>query len=270
MNQPLAHRIDTPADHVPARTETTSMLQAIERLATNTDLDLDRFERLIAMQERLQTRDAERQYYAALADMQEELPVIEQNGRIAIAHKDDRDKAAKDQRIIQSTAYAKYEDIVEACKPVLKAHGFSLSHRADREGDKVIVTGVLAHSAGHKETTILPLSLDTTGSKNNVQAVGSSIQYGRRYTTLMLLNIVSRAKADADDDGNAAGRLTGPTLISGEHMSSLIDLLESTGSNRTLFLKAARVEKFEDIRADRYEQLCAAVRQRASERKPQQ
>jgi hypothetical protein len=48
----------------------------------------------------------------------------------------------------------------------------------------------------------MTLPLDTSGSKNNVQAVGSSTSYGKRYTATLLLNI--RTKGE-DDDGHAGG-----------------------------------------------------------------
>jgi hypothetical protein len=41
---------------------------------------------------------------------------------------------------------------------------------------------VLSHELGHSEETTMTLPLDTSGSKNNVQAVGSSTSYGKRYT----------------------------------------------------------------------------------------
>jgi hypothetical protein len=44
---------------------------------------------------------------------------------------------------------------------------------------------------------------DSTGSKNAVQAVGSSTSYGKRYTACALLNITSRGE---DDDGETAAK----------------------------------------------------------------
>ncbi|WP_409524602.1 ERF family protein [Pseudomonas sp.] len=44
------------------------------------------------------------------------------------------------------------------------------------------------------------LPLDTSGSKNAVQAVGSSTSYGKRYVMSALLNLTTRGE---DDDGHA-------------------------------------------------------------------
>ncbi|WP_375622766.1 MULTISPECIES: ERF family protein [unclassified Bartonella] len=40
---------------------------------------------------------------------------------------------------------------------------------------------------------------DATGSKNNIQAVGSTLTYARRYLLGMLLNV---ARKEDDTDGN--------------------------------------------------------------------
>jgi hypothetical protein len=103
---------------------------------------------------------------------------------------------------VQST-YAKWEDINDAIRPVLHEHGFALSFRVKRVENAISVTGILSHEDGHSEETTLELPSDTSGSKNAVQAVGSSLSYGKRYTAMALLNITSRAPMDRDDDGLA-------------------------------------------------------------------
>ena len=59
--------------------------------------------------------------------------------------------------------------------------------------------------AGHKEEAELVLPADVSGGKNPVQAVGSSLSYGQRYVTKLLLNLASR-RLDEDDDARSAGQ----------------------------------------------------------------
>lgn len=167
-----------------------SLIDVIAQAARDPSVDIDKMERLIAMQERVQGREAQTAYYAALAEMQPNLPIIDERGGIK-----DRSGA------IQST-YALWEDVNEAIRPTLSEHGFSLSFRVSRAEGEIIVTGVLAHRYGHREETTLTLPTDTSGSKNAVQAVGSSTSYGKRYTAFALLNITTTGE---DDDGNKAG-----------------------------------------------------------------
>jgi len=189
------------------RSDSAALIQVIERAAMNPNVDIDKMERLLLMQERIMERNAKAAYSAALSRLQPDLPTIKRDGKIVITDKANR------QNIIQSTPYALWEDINEAIKPKLAEHGFSLSFRCGTAPDgKVTVTGVLAHCDGHQEETTMTLQHDSTGSKNAVQAVGSTISYGKRYTAGMLLNITSRAVPDADDDGNAAGGRKEPEL----------------------------------------------------------
>ena len=198
--------------------DTSAILAIIARAASDPAVDIDKMERLLQMQERVLARGAEAEFSTALAAMQPDLPIIDENG--SIKNRDGQ---------VQST-YPLWEDINDAIKPHLSAHGFALSFRvADREG-KTIVTGVLSHKSGHRETTDVTLPADTSGSKNAVQAIGSSISYGKRYAAGALLNFTSRGE---DDDGKAAGQ-----------SNPLVDsLLDKIGLSETLAeLKAVKVQ----------------------------
>lgn len=178
-----------------AMSESAAIIQVIERAAMNPNVDIDKMERLLQMQERIMDRNAKAAYAADLARMQPNLPVITERGKIVVL-----DKVTKD--VIHSTGYALWEDINEAIKPVLAEHGFALSFRTGLGPDgKITVTGILSHREGHQEETTMALPHDSTGSKNAVQAVGSSTSYGKRYTASALLNITSRGE---DDDAEQA------------------------------------------------------------------
>lgn len=155
-----------------------------ERLARDPAVDVDKLERLMAMNERMLERQAQAEFANALADMQNDLPVVQERGNANGRYR-----------------YALWEDINSAIKPLLKKHGFSLSFRTDFT-DGIAVTGVLTHRNGHSESTTIKLPADPSGNKNAVQAVASSVSYGKRYTAGALLNLTS---TDEDDDGAEAG-----------------------------------------------------------------
>jgi hypothetical protein len=196
-------------DHAPANVEqhpasdSTALIQMIERVALNPNVDIDKMERLLEMQERILNRNARSAFTSALAAMQPNLPVVDRKGNITI-HKKDAEKIPAN--VIQSTPYALWEDINDAIRPVLSEYGFALSFRVKKEADRIEVTAILSHREGHSEETMLSLPMDSTGSKNNVQAIGSSTSYGKRYTACAILNITSRGE---DDDGKLAGRRSG-------------------------------------------------------------
>ncbi|MFN4296757.1 MAG: ERF family protein [Brevundimonas sp.] len=225
---------------------TTAIISVIERAATNPNVDIDKMERLLEMQERIMARDAKAAYAAALAAMAPALPVISERGKIST------DKG----KTVQST-YALWEDVNDAIKPVLATHGFALSFRTGRQEGQITVTGVLSHREGHSEETTITLPHDSSGSKNAVQAVGSSTSYGKRYTAGLLLNLTSRGE---DDDGQSGGS---GAVITDTQANEIRDLIQSTGSKIGPFLEYIGASSVADIPAAKYQPAIAALRQKA-------
>lgn len=221
-----------------------ALIGLFERLATDPTIPLDRIDRLMTMQREMMADRARAAFTVDMARLQPMLPTVEQNGRLVITDKNDRNK------VIQSTPYAKWEDINEAIRGPLGECGFALTFRAERKGDQVIITGILSHREGHQESTDISLALDSTGSKNNVQAVGSSISYGKRYTAGMLLNITSRAKFEADDDGTAAGAGEG---LGDAEVARLREALEFVDGDEAKFCKVLGVSDLAAIRPDKFQ-----------------
>lgn len=164
--------------------DSAALMATITRAAADPNVDIEKMERLMEMYERVQKRQAAAAFAADLAEMQDELPIVAERGDAAGRYK-----------------YALWEDINAAIKPVLKKHGFALSFRTDFS-DGISVTGVLTHKEGHREETTIKLPADPSGNKNAVQAVASSVSYGKRYAAGALLNLTSHAE---DDDAYAAG-----------------------------------------------------------------
>lgn len=175
------------------------ILSVIERAVRDPAVDIDKMERLFALQERVLEREAKAAFTAAKVKMAPRLPAIDQRGRIVIRDKSDSKK------IIQETPFARFEDIHEAVMPILTEEGFDLAFRNGMAPDgKVRVTTVLSHVGGHSEETYFDLPHDSSGSKNAVQAIGSSTSYARRYGTISILNL---RVAGEDDDGREASNM---------------------------------------------------------------
>lgn len=168
--------------------QSSAMVSFIERAASDQSVDIDKFERLIALKREEEALIAERAYNASMAELQSEMPVIERKGRIVVKGE-------------LRSRFAKFEDIQEALKPLLKKHGFSFTAKTKFENGLLHITGIVGHKFGHKEETTMVLPFDNTGSKNGVQAIGSSTAYGKRYVISMLFNV---STGDEDDDGQSA------------------------------------------------------------------
>lgn len=224
-------------------TESENVLAVISRAAADPNVDIDKLERLLAMQERIVARQAQAAYNAALAKMQPELPMITERGGI-------RDRSGD----VQST-YALWEDIVGVITPILSRHGFALSFRTAGTDGGVVVTGVLSHAAGHSEQTSLPLPIDTSGSKNQVQAIGSSTSYGKRYTAAALLNLRT---GEVDDDGRAGG----DEYITENQVLDLETLITDVGANKVNFLKFCKVASLDQIKTSQFKRAVQALEEK--------
>ena len=228
--------------------ESSALISMIERAARDPNVDIDKMERLFGMHERMMARSAKAAYLAALSAMQPHLPVIEKKGKI------ERGKHKATGEAQKASPYAKYEDVIDAIKPHLDAHGFSLSFRISQpDPARILVTGVLGHKAGHSEETSMSLPLDDSGGKNNVQGWGSSVSYGKRYTAFALLNIAARGE---DDDGKAAG--AEPTITE-EQAMTIRENIEASGSDLKRFLQYFKIANIADMRATDFDRAMKAL-----------
>lgn len=200
------------------------MVSMIERIALDPNVPIEKLERMLAMQERIQAESAKAAFAAAFAAASSEFPMIPLNGR------GDKNKH-----------YALLKDIVNLTRPVLSRHGLALSFGVESTPDKVTVTAELMHVAGHSKTTSMELPRDTSGSKNAVQAVGSSQTYGQRYTAQAILGL--SLGDDTDDDGAGAadsGKIDADQYF---QLRNLIDEAEADEAKFCEYLKVANIEE---------------------------
>ncbi len=206
------------------------LLGAIISLAKDATFDVAKLQALIGLQTSVEDRQAERAFNQAFVRLQGKLPVVKRKGTLEYpVNKNDPDGAKR-----KISDFARWEDIHKAITPILYAEGFALSFKiAPRQGDGggLLVSAVLRHEGGHIVTgDPIPVPLDTSGGKNNVQAYGSALSYGKRYATYAVLNINTEGE---DDDGVRAGfqRLTDEQV---ENLSKLVE--ETSTDPRAFFL----------------------------------
>jgi len=217
--------------------ESSAMISMIERAAMNPDVDMDKMERLLEMQERIIKRNSEMAFNAALAEMQSEMPLITKDAEIKVSGQ-------------VRSKYASFENINETVKPILQKYGFAVSFRTETS-DSIKVTGILVHKDGHREQTDMVLPVDASGSKNAVQAIGSSVAYGKRYVLCALLNI------STGDDDDARGTVA---KLSDEQIANIESLIEEVGADRRRFIQyisGGMWTSLEDTPASKYKKAIA-------------
>lgn len=219
-----------------------NFLQVIAEATLNPACDVGKMQALLDMQRQIEDRDAVKEFNRNFIALQEALPTIRQDGKIVIP--------AKEGRAGQATPYATFNNIMKAIKPLLVKHGFALSFSTEPAAERLLVKGTL-EGHGHARSTAFPLPAETSGSKNNVQGWGSSMSYGKRYCTIALLNIVSEAREDADNDGFKQVD-DGP--ISEAQLKTLIKMADEAGADKAKFCGVMQVDSMADIPTSRFEE----------------
>lgn len=223
--------------------ESGALISLIERAARDPSVDIDKMERLFQMHAAVEARQAKTAYLAAFARLQSELPAAVRAGK---GH--------------NSKAYARYEDLIEALRPCLARHGFSLSHRVDTSDARIKVIGILGHEGGHSEETQFSAPPDTSGNKTPIHAMASTISYGKRYVTLTLTGIATEGE---DDD---AKRATVGATITDDQAEQIKAALDSGGGELPRFCAYYKLEKLSDLPASRFESAMKAIEASAKKR----
>lgn len=210
--------------------QASALITVIERAARDPSIDIDKMERLLAMQEKIFARNAETDFNVAMAACQAEMPRI-------VPTYDNTQTNSK---------YAALEEIDRVARPIYTKHGFALSFgTADcptqgwyRQTCKV------SHRGGHSEMHHADLPPDLTGikgtpNKTGVQGFGSTMSYGQRYITKLVFNIVVGGE---DNDGNGE-------LLSVLEIGEIEKLIADSGTNKQEFLKYWRIDSLEKMPA---------------------
>lgn len=210
----------------------------------------DTLEKLLALQERWEASQARSEFDEAIAAAKAEIrPVIKTQ------------KASFDTSK-GHTEYA-YEDlaaVADAVDPILTKHGLSYRYQSKVDGMMVSVTCILSHRRGHREETTLTAGNDTTGSKNAIQAVGSTVTYLQRYTLKLALGLA----ATKDSDG--AIQTDAPLTIDDAQYRYLEDLIEKAAADTTKMLAYLKADSLEVLTQKQFKTAEAMLRKKIAQK----
>ena len=197
----------------------TGMLIVMERAMMNPEFPVERLEALLRIhneqEERAESRAAEKAFNRAYAAAKMKIPVVYKDGNVHFE---------KDGKTVDYD-HETLAGIAEVVDPILAEHGLAYRFRPGKtEEGRITVTCILSHVDGYKEEYTLDGQADTSGSKNNFQAVGSTTTYLSRYTLRMALGL-STAK---DDD---ASKSVSKTAIDEEQFRRLRELMEEADAD---------------------------------------
>ncbi len=241
--QPPAFWIDRADDMAP-------YFALANRVIFDITIPLERVREVINWMNELQAARRERFFQAAFAAAQREFVAAVHNRQISY---EDKKGAAR------NTPYADWHACWMAVQEPLNKNGLSVWHDpATMEPGKPIVVRCHLQGYGITRTVQVTLPHDSSGAKNQVQAMGSSLQYGRRYTGVSLLNITVEGD-DLDDDGVAAGMIPPPIELSEEQVAAVRNLCDETNTKEDAIVAffatklKTNFKLLEDLPADLYD-----------------
>lgn len=212
---------ETPSRAV-AMTPIDMLSMAVERGAS-----IEVMTKLMDLRDRWEASQARKEFDAAVAAAKAEIPIINKNRE---GH--------------NSKRYADFAAFASVVDPIIGKFGLSYRFRTTQT-DRINVTCILSHKDGHAEETTLSGPADTTGNKNAIQAIGSTLTYLQRYTLVQALGLA----AGEDDDGRAAGAVE---TLSEEQLIELRELIEAAEANEAGLKTYFKIAHLKDMRADKF------------------
>lgn len=201
------------------------------QIAIQQGADVDKLAKLLELQERWEAGQARKAFTAAMARFKANPPEISKNKHVKFGN----------------TAYhhATLDHVTEQVTKALSAVGISHKWEVDQRNG-ISVTCVLTHELGHSERTTLSAAPDTSGSKNAIQAIGSTVTYLERYTLLAATGLA----ASEDDDGKSSE--PHPSMPE-ESVAEWLDAINASSDleelKKNFFDAAEKAEDFHDTAA---------------------
>lgn len=182
--------VNTENKGISVHNDSATLMQAIVSMSANSEVDVEKMERLWDMKERIDAKNAEIDFNAAMVAAQTAMKRVSTD-------------AANPQT---RSRYASYAALDKALRPLYTENGFALSFDT---GDAplelyVRVMCYLSHKSGHSRTYHVDMPADGKGAKGGdvmtkTHAAGAAMSYGMRYLLKMIFNV---AVGEDDIDGN--------------------------------------------------------------------
>ena len=234
MAEDNVYEITTYVDNSPA---------GMMRTALEAGKDLEKMEKWLDLQIRWEENEAKKAFYKAKAAFKANAPTV---------YKDKDNKQ-------YNSRYASESAMMNTMNPVLSEHGLEASFDYPKSDDPkmVMATCHLSHEDGYRESVTLSGPVDTSGSKNPIQQIKSTITYLKKATYEAVLGIASSDAVDDDGNGNVE-----VSFLTGKDLADLKKLHDEVVTKPALFLKAAKIKSLDDIPENRYLEVLELLNQR--------
>jgi len=241
------------ADFLPETIEPTQAPKAVAvidprhemilRAGSDPNFDIEKFERLVELDDRLKERQLEREaetaFNAAMAKVQAEIAPIATDA---------------DNKQTQSR-YATFAALDRALRPIYSKAGFALSYNTEESKHEasILVVCFVTHTApeakrSHTRRYSIDMPADGKGAKGGdvmtrTHATGAAASYGQRYLLRMIFNLA----VERDGDGNKADGKA--PSVAPDKVKQLEGLIEETKTPLENVLAYFEVGALEELNA---------------------
>lgn len=255
MNKTVeAEIVETPtAEKAPVPIQQGSSLSPMVQAVMNGTMQADTLQQLLTIQKEYEANEAFKAYNIAMAQFRQDAPALKRDKVVSFPGSNGKTGTSFSHTTLGYT--------VAEVNPILGKNGLNYGWSIDDLTDplKITVTCKLTHRNGHSESVTMWGSLDSTGSKNNLQAKKSTVSYLERTTLFAILGLAS---ADDDDDGVASG---GVKVITPGQATKLANKIKASGidaKDYTAWLGSIGASKITEIPAAQLKAATAEVDRR--------
>jgi hypothetical protein len=223
------------------------------QLAIEKNLDIDKLERLIALRNQEREFAAAQAFATAMAEFQKRCGPIDKGKLVDYVTKSG---------VRIHYKHADLRDIQNAIKPICGDLGLSYSWSNVIDGGKLTTTCTVLHAGGHSRSASFTCPVENSNpGMSDQQKPAGALTFGERYTIIQAFGLVT---AEPDTDGEQGGAVA--EKITQQQADDLRALAGEVNVKVERILRAAHVEKLEDVLATHYQRIVetlAAKRQKA-------
>lgn len=219
----------SPTDTVTTVEAMTPMQMAYRLLESG--IDLGSVKEMLTVSKELAADQARMEFSSAIASAKAEIKPVIKN------------------RDGHNARYADFAAIANAVDPIISQYGLSYRFKTTQT-DRINVTCILEHVKGHFEEITLSGPADKSGSKNEIQALGSTLTYLQRYTLIQALGL---AVSQDTDGANTGAKIEDLSPINAEQRSELLSLISSTNTDIEIFCRFYKIDAVPDLPVSKFE-----------------
>lgn len=232
---------DNKIEVVKHETQAVTPMQLIAKAQAD-GASIEQLQQLLDLQDRFEAKEARKAYNQAISSFRAEGIKIIKGKHVKFGQTE--------------YDHATLGNVVEQVVPAMSKYGLSHNWEMDQDDKgRIKVTCRISHVDGHAETFALEAEPDSSGGKNKIQQIASTVTYLQRYT---LLAGTGLATHDMDDDGNRSEPPKEPTITE-EQAMDLDALAADVGADIGKFLTFMKVQTLMDIPAKKYESAVKAL-----------